>query len=99
MKWFNNMKIFTKFLTTFLLIAVIAGVIGLVGIKNINLIGENDTLLYEENTLGVVYTARAIRAYQNVRYNILEAAVTKDTSVRQTSIDEISNYSAIVDEN
>ena len=38
-KWFRNLKIAIKLVLTFLLIAAIAGVMGLVGIINMNMIG------------------------------------------------------------
>lgn len=50
MKWFNNMKIASKLITAFVLVAVISGIIGYIGIKNINAIEQADTDLYVKMT-------------------------------------------------
>ncbi len=71
------MKVGVKLITAFLIIAVLAGVIGLVGILNINSVEENDKRLFEENTLGIVYSSDAAAAYLLTRFNALKMTVTQ----------------------
>jgi len=51
MQWFNNLKIGTKLVSSFILVALIAGAIGFIGIKKIHRIDEADTKLYEKVTV------------------------------------------------
>lgn len=46
MKWFYNMKISAKLIISFLIMAVIAGVIGVFGLVNIMRITEADTQMF-----------------------------------------------------
>lgn len=48
MKWFYNLKIRTKLLIGFILIALIVGLVGYVGMINIKALDESDTELYEQ---------------------------------------------------
>lgn len=70
MKWFYNLKIATKLIIGFLIVAFIAGAVGVVGLLNIARITEADTLLFEENTLGIKYSGDAATYYQRLRYNV-----------------------------
>jgi len=51
MKWYANLKVSTKLLSGFILVALIAGVIGFIGIKKIHQIDDADTKLYEKITI------------------------------------------------
>lgn len=51
MKWFYNMKIGTKLIIGFLMVAFIAGAIGVGGVYNIIKIDRLDTKLYETMTV------------------------------------------------
>ena len=51
MKWFLDMKIAVKIISGFVIVAIIAGVVGFVGVINIKEINENDTMLYENDTV------------------------------------------------
>lgn len=48
MQWFNNLKIGTKLISGFVIVALIAGVIGLIGIQKLSQIAAADTKLYEK---------------------------------------------------
>ena len=98
MKWFANFRITTKLLIGFLIVAVIAGVVGIVGLLNISRIDEADTLLYEENTLGVVYSGNASAYYQRLKYNIAEFILLKDDSLIESYIEKFNDYIAKIDD-
>jgi len=98
MKWFYNLKISSKLIIAFLLVAIIAGVVGVIGLVNIVNISEADKLLYKHNTMGINYTANAGRYYQRMKYNIAEAILLKDDSLRDSYATNISNYIATIDE-
>jgi methyl-accepting chemotaxis protein len=92
MGFFNNLKISAKLLTGFIIVALIAGVVGVIGLVNLNNIAKEDTLLYEENTLGVDYAGNASIYYQRVRYNALKMTTVKDIGQRDDCIKKISEY-------
>ena len=98
MKWFANFKIATKLIIGFLIVAVIAGVVGIVGLLNISRINQADTLLYEENTLGVNYSGNAVEYYQRLKYNIAEFLLLKDSSLTEEYVQKFNDYIATVDD-
>lgn len=57
MKWFNNFKIRTKLIIGFFCVAVIAALVGYVGITNVNKINNDDTILYENMTVPLARVA------------------------------------------
>lgn len=70
MKWFINLKIGVKLIIGFILVAIIAGVIGFVGILNIIKIDEADLYLYERMTVPLGETTTFVDAYQRMRGNV-----------------------------
>lgn len=96
MKLFKNMKVGVRLISSFLVVAIIAGVIGLIGILNINMVNHNDTRLYEDNTVGVLYLEEASVNYQRARFNALKMTVSED-SARDECITKINVYIAEAD--
>ena len=47
MTWYRNLKISVKLIIGFLIVAVIAGVIGITGIFSLNDVSDNAKYLYE----------------------------------------------------
>lgn len=67
LKWYYNMKIVKKLLAGFILVAVIAGLIGVVGIINIGSIAQNDKALYENMVVPMQDTVNIAMGFQDVR--------------------------------
>ena len=59
MNWLNNMKVSVKLIGGFLIVAVIGGIIGIVGIVKAGYINDMASLMYERETVGVQHTAEA----------------------------------------
>lgn len=97
MKWFYNMKIAAKLILGFLIVAVIAGVIGGVGLVSLNRIAEADVLLYEENLMGVEYSGKAAEFFQRIRFNNMKMLATEDITEIPKLIGNVENYTADVD--
>ncbi|GAE90680.1 methyl-accepting chemotaxis protein [Acetivibrio straminisolvens JCM 21531] len=51
MQWYYNLKISAKLIIGFLVLAVIAAIVGGVALVNINNMSQEDVELYEENTM------------------------------------------------
>ncbi len=103
------MKISTKLVAGFLAIALIAGAVGIVGLMNINALAKSGRLLYEKNTMAILYSGDANTSYQRIRYNVAEMLLMQADSLRDnyvkeceallTTIEEdMSNYEAGITE-
>jgi methyl-accepting chemotaxis protein len=98
---FKNMKLGTKALSGFILIAIIACVIGGLGIVKIYQIDDADTMLYEKITVPLGELADISISFQRVRVNIRDfiSARTKEqrahfeTRIKElrTQISNVSN--------
>lgn len=76
MDWFYNMKIGTKLLSGFILVALIAGVIGWVGISNMREIAAKDTMMYEQSLVPIAQLGKISTAFQRVRVNLAKVLLT-----------------------
>ncbi len=82
MQWFNNMKIMPKLMTGFFFVALLAGLVGYIGIGNIKEIDNNDTLLYEKMTVPIATLQNMTDNFQRLRYNLLELTVAETAEER-----------------
>lgn len=80
MKWFYNLKISVKLLIGFVLIALIAGAIGVTGIVNINTINKADTELYEKNTAPLEQISNVQNAYNQTRIAMRDSILDKNAN-------------------
>lgn len=78
MKWFRNLNIGTKLAVGFTMLVIVAGTIGVVGMRNIQDIAVIDRELYEVNTMGLANIAQAAEDYQRIRVNLGQAIMEKD---------------------
>ncbi len=97
MKLFKRLGTGVKLISAFIIVALIAGVIGFMGIMNLSAVNERDTALYEENTMGIAECGTATAYYQRVRFNALKMTVT-DEEVCKSCIDNINSYTTKADE-
>ncbi len=86
MKWFNNLKIGTKLVTTFIIVALLAGVVGIVGVINIKKVDKNYTELYKNFGIATADIGKASTDFNSIR------AMTRDILL-SNSIEEKKNYS------
>jgi methyl-accepting chemotaxis protein len=80
MQWFRDLKVGVKLVSGFILVALIAAVVGGIGISKINQITHDSAMMYEKMTvplgdLGVISTK-----FQRVRINLRDIVATKDTT-------------------
>ncbi len=93
MKWFHNMKIGTKLLTSFILVACIAGVIGWIGISNMRNIAAKDTMMYEEMLVPITQLGKISTDFQRVRVNLAKVLLTDDRNNKKSYSAEITDLS------
>lgn len=93
MQWFKNLKIGTKLISGFIIVALIAGGIGAVGVLNLQKVDENDQFLYKQMTVPLGEMVLIAESFQRMRGNL------KDILLAQTA-EEIADYeSRIVQRN
>jgi len=92
MKWFYNLKISSKLLASFSIVAIIAVVIGYVGISNLKQIEKSDVELYSNATMPLSIMGDMATYFQRVRVNSREILLTKNESEINKYVDKIQTY-------
>lgn len=87
---FKDLKIAAKLILSFILVALIAGVVGAVGVYFIRTINASDEKLYSNNTMGINNVANADIYFQRVRYNMVK--ILLDPSTMEERADGIEEY-------
>jgi len=100
----KKMKLSAKLIGGFMAVALIALIIGLIGITQIKKIENADTALYKENTLGLDMIAKVNEAYMNLRVTMIYSlvnkfALDKDISAVSATIKEMDkNIKGLLDQ-
>jgi len=95
----NKMKLGPKLIGGFALVALIAGTIGFIGIKNIHTIDDADTKLYEQVAVPLGSLSEVSTAFQRVRVNARDMLLAKDSNTRDAKIARINELSKAISEN
>ena len=94
MQWFNNLKLATKLIMAFLIVAIIAAVIGYSGIRSINTVNDMMTDIYANQLVPIndIGTVR-VHAADNFRraYQLALAADPKEIEALKVRIEESRN--------
>lgn len=98
MKWFINLKISSKLIMGFIMVAIIAGIIGIYGTLTIRNINELDTQMYEINTAPMPELGKIAIGYYKQRINLRNLYMTKDNAQRQSIIESFDNEKAVIDQ-
>lgn len=91
MKWFNNLKISVKLLSGFILVALLAGVVGVIAILSLTDIDKNDTELYEKCTVPIKQMSEISIAFQYIRVNLRDMVIASDTNDIDAAIASIDD--------
>ena len=89
MQWFNNLKIGTKLISGFIVVALIATVIGAVGIVKMNKLDDNGSKMYEKITVPIADLADMSTSFQRVRINLRELVETNDKQEKAQILETI----------
>lgn len=99
MQWFKNMKIGSKLISSFILVAFIAGIVGVIGISNIITLNKNDEMLYKEITVPISEAAQMSKHFQEIRVinrdMILETDTEKINLAYQNIKEDINGLNAL----
>ena len=89
MNFLNNLKTSVKLIGSFLILAVITAVVGILGIYYIKQIDAADTHLYENQTVPLGQISHAGVAFQRIRVNLRDMVLAADTAEAQKYADTI----------
>lgn len=96
MAWFENLKISTKLLGGFVLVAVIAGLIGWMGLSSSNKMAAVTEDVYSNNLVSIRELLLANREFEDVRLIIRDALLSKDVSERRQKFGSVGKGFAAV---
>jgi len=92
MKWFMNMKISAKLILSFIIVAVIAAVVGIVGTVNIKTIAANGEAIYTNMTVPLSQTSEMSKVFQQIRVCLREMILEDDTAKIDEKYQEIQAH-------
>jgi methyl-accepting chemotaxis protein len=98
MEWFNNLKMGTKVIAGFIVMALIAGAIGFIGITKIRIIDDNDTQLYAMMTVPISDLGDMSIAFQRMRINLRDFLETTEAQERAKILETIKNLRTTITE-
>jgi methyl-accepting chemotaxis protein len=98
-KWFSDLRIGTKLLSSFLLLAAIAGLIGWVGFSGVSKISANVTAIYNDNLVPIRDLGYANAALLNARTETRNMLLDKQVAGRQKYVDLMYAGDKTMDDN
>ena len=90
MKWFSNLKIKVKLISCFVVLAIFTGVVGYIGITNMDNINKRGDEMYELNFIPAQQLSQVQKGLLMIRSNYLLMVYERDTSKFQAKVDEIN---------
>ena len=95
MQWFYNLKIKSKLLVSYTLMAIIVLVVGYIAVTKMQTVDERDGILYEKSTLALGELGRISTSFQKVRVYSAKIAILEQQS--ESSGTSSSGISSAVD--
>jgi methyl-accepting chemotaxis protein len=97
----DKMKIRSKLMLSFILVAAIAGAIGLYSIRNLKIMEEADTALYETVAIPLGYATEMAALSQELRVNLLFAAASDSLELSmaflQNNVTVMENFEKVME--
>ncbi|NTV78564.1 MAG: hypothetical protein HGA25_05340, partial [Clostridiales bacterium] len=96
MSWFNNLKIGFKLIMGFMLVAIIAGAVGLVGIINLQQTNEKYTKLYDNYGIPLTDIAHVAISFQQLRVCLRNIVMEEDLDAKEKIVVQINDYETVL---
>ena len=93
----NNMKTSVKLIGSFLIIAALTAIVGVLGIFYIRQIDAADTRLYQNQTVPIGQLQEMAVSFQRIRVNLRDLLLSKSTQESQSYVNTINQLSADID--
>ena len=98
MNWYYDLKISVKLLLAFLVVAIIAGIIGTVGVVEIKKMDDAGTKLYQKITMPISDLGDMSTDFQRIRINLRELVGADSHADKQAAIELIKKLRADLSE-
>lgn len=98
MKWVMNQKISIKLMIGFVLVALVAALVGGIAIKNIYDIDNADTELYEENLIPISHLGTLNDDFQRIRVNLYRAILAENAQEAQALLEKANSKKTNMDQ-
>ena len=98
MKWYLNMKIGSKLILGFILVALISGAMGVYAIYNLKSLNNSDTELYENMTAPLAEIGVISTEFQRTRVNARDMIIAETPEEIQGNIDKILERRSSIDQ-
>ncbi len=97
MKWFSNLKIGVKMISSFMLISLICGVMGIYAIYDIKSINKSDIELYQNMTVPVSQMGEISTEFQRLRVAVRDLIIAQSPNEIAVYIQEIEKRKENID--
>jgi methyl-accepting chemotaxis protein len=98
MKWIKDMKIGVKLLVSFIIVALITGVVGIIGITDLKELQKENTALYEDMTLPIAQVGQISTSYQRMRVIVRDMIIENSPELIQSNADKVVIRNQEIDE-
>lgn len=98
MKWIKDMKIGVKLLVSFIIVALITGVVGIIGITDLKELQKENTALYEDMTLPIAQVGQISTSYQRMRVIVRDMIIENSPEQIQSNADKVIIRNQEIDE-
>jgi len=78
MNWFRNLKISQKLISAFMIIAMLIGMVGFIGIYNMNIVNSNAVIMHDYNLETIKYLTTIKQNFTDIRADLLELVYGKN---------------------
>lgn len=91
--WYNNLKISSKLLISFLIVALIAGAIGVIGIVSLNSVGGSYAVAYTDSVIALASMEKVSGSFQEMRQDLLEMLLVDSKGDKDACFDAFKRHS------
>ncbi|KAF5091103.1 Methyl-accepting chemotaxis protein (MCP) signaling domain protein [anaerobic digester metagenome] len=90
MKWIYDMKITRKLVISFILVSLVAGIVGLIGVLNLNKINASYIDSYNNVTTAHMSTGNLLSSLEKMRYQLVDMVLESDPAEIKKDAEEIA---------
>ncbi len=99
MRWFTNLKIGIRIIIGFLLVALIAGIIGGIGILSLTNVDGSYSKAYTDSVEAQKYVERISSSFQRDRMNVYGLVLANTQADKEYHLGRINNFKNVIEEN
>src|SRR5690554_3384160 len=92
MKWFYNLKIGLRITIGFLLATIVAGIIGSIGIFNLQRVNGSYKVAYTDSVTALEYVERISSSFQRIRMNLNGLVLAETPTDKKFYLEKIDEH-------